>query len=122
MQSGTADDLLWEKYTSSSTTHLPIIAAALQRITFKSQTSATPLRRVVEIANAEITSLNRATIIAVGRSRRLAVESHAIELTQIVATSSVPIGSEIPKTLGPVAAAVIASGVNAGIIVVQAAA
>jgi hypothetical protein len=118
LQSSTADDILWEKYTSASTTHAPVIASALARMSFTSSASAAPLRTVVDSARAEAGV--RPTLTVLGRSRRLAVESHAAELAQIAAEAHVTHAADVQKTLGDVAAAVIASGVRASLLVVQA--
>jgi hypothetical protein len=118
MQSETADDLLWEKYAHPSRDNKPAaeLAHVLSRIAFRTETSARPLARVVDEA-AATGQQQRPLLVLAGRSRRLAPESHAAELVQIAPQ----LGGEVPKTLGDVAAALVAKGVDASLLVVQAA-
>ena len=55
-----------------------------------------------------------------GRSRRLAVESHAAELQQVLTEKNAHLGSETTKALGDVGSALVASTANASLLVVQA--
>jgi len=57
-------------------------------------------------------------MIVVGRSRRLAVENHHAELKQLMEQYGA-VGSEVKKTVGDVATALMVSGCKASIVVLQ---
>ncbi|KAF9527956.1 cation/H+ exchanger [Crepidotus variabilis] len=120
LASDTADNLLWSKYTSSTA-----VEDALTRITFKTETSATPLHRVTNLVREEaaisLARSGRTLIALVGRSRRLAVESLQAELKALTTEASSAITSSVPKTLGDVGAALVATNVNASLLIMQAA-
>ncbi|KAK0461621.1 Sodium/hydrogen exchanger family-domain-containing protein [Desarmillaria tabescens] len=116
--SDTADNLIWNKYTSLYG-HAPAIASALSRITFATQEASGPLHAVLDLVNAQHGSAN--VIVMMGRSRRMAVESHKRELARIVAEKGASIGSSAAKTLGDVGAALVADGAKASLLVLQAA-
>lgn len=60
-------------------------------------------------------------VVIVGRSRRLAVGTHQMELRQIVSERGGAAGSEsVARTLGQVGAALVASSTNASLLVMQA--
>ncbi|KAK0207023.1 Sodium/hydrogen exchanger family-domain-containing protein [Desarmillaria ectypa] len=118
--SDTADNLIWNKYTSTPLSgNTAAIASALSRITFATQEANEPLHAVLDLVNAERGGVN--VIVMMGRSRRMAVESHKRELAEIVAEKSGSIGSSVAKTLGDVGAALVADGAKASLLVVQAA-
>ncbi|KAG7447669.1 cation/H+ exchanger [Guyanagaster necrorhizus] len=120
LASETADNLVWNKYTSTPVSgHRAAIASALSRITFSKQEASEPLRAVLELVRAERSGVN--VIVMMGRSRRMAVESHKSELAKIVAEKGASIGSSVTKTLGDVGAALVADGAKASLLVVQAA-
>jgi hypothetical protein len=50
------------------------------------------------------------------------VENHSLELKEIMNTTTTAIGSEVRKTVGDVAAAIVVSGCDVGLLVMQAAA
>jgi hypothetical protein len=66
-------------------------------------------------------------LIMAGRSRRLAVEDHRIELKELLeeyGSGAGPhggVGSEVRKTLGDVASVFVLAGCGSGVVVVQAA-
>lgn len=123
LHSDTADGLLWGRYTSQETVLSSDVADALTRISFLSESSAKPLQHVVDVAQAELARhAQQAMLVVAGRSRRLAVESHQAELGALIVASGVVVGAEVPKTFGDVAAALVTAGVNASLLVVQAAA
>lgn len=72
----------------------------------------------MEFATAEANT--KRLLIVAGRSRRLAPESHEIELKQIFDEKSNSIGTDVRSTLGDVATAFVAGGVNASLLVMQA--
>ncbi|KAK0190433.1 Sodium/hydrogen exchanger family-domain-containing protein [Armillaria mellea] len=120
LASDTADNLIWSKYTSIPLSgHTPAISSALSRITFTTQQAHEPLHAVLDLVNAERGGTN--AIVVMGRSRRMAVESHKKELMKIVADKGGSIGSSVAKTLGDVGAALVADGAKASLLVVQAA-
>jgi hypothetical protein len=97
------------------------ISAALARITFKTNASAAPLRSIV--SQAQVLGTRRRLISIAGRGKRLAVESHREEITQIVEQIGVERGvaAEIRKTAGDVAGALLLSAVQGPMVVLQAA-
>ncbi|TFK25298.1 potassium:hydrogen antiporter [Coprinopsis marcescibilis] len=124
LASDTEDNLIWERYTGTSSTHTPAITSAIGKITFITESSVKPLHRVVELAtNAATDNSNsgKTLIIIAGRSRRLAVEALGPELRQIISETHSPLGSSAPKTLGDVGAALVATGVKASLLIMQAA-
>jgi hypothetical protein len=61
------------------------------------------------------------TIAVIGRSRRLAVESHKHELKALIKKRGSPLSGEVAKTLGDVGAGLVASCQGTSLLVVQAA-
>ena len=116
LESDTADNLTWAQFTNPMTTN--------PRVTFHTETTLTPLTAVVDMIKAEATlrALSSKTmIVLVGRSRRMAVESLYGEFHALIAKSASSISSSLPKTLGDVGAAMVATSVNASLLVLQAA-
>jgi len=75
---------------------------------------------MLELIAAEVTTRSGCTVVAVvGRSRRMAVESHKAELRALNLKRGSPIGSDVSKTLGDVGAALIVAETNASLLVVQ---
>ena len=90
LHSETADNILWEKYAGGGTfKHAHDVATALARITFKTETDARPLHKVVELVSAEASKVksgsgnDKAVIVVLGRSRRMAVDTHKAELQEL---------------------------------------
>ncbi|KAG2002319.1 potassium:hydrogen antiporter, variant 2 [Coprinopsis cinerea AmutBmut pab1-1] len=79
------------------------------------QTAAT-----TQTGNTGRRKLRGPLIVLTGRSRRLAVENHRKELTELMDEFG-PIGAEVRKTVGDVATAFAAAGVGNGVVVFQAA-
>ncbi|KAJ6536736.1 Sodium/hydrogen exchanger family-domain-containing protein [Mycena vulgaris] len=121
--SDTADNLLWDRFTKSSNSHPASVRSALSRISFTTQESAEPLHAIVALVERESAKLSASKnlIVLAGRSRRMAVESHSAELQRLVASKGASIGSAVPKTVGDVGAALVASGSSASLLVLQAA-
>ncbi|KAG6872564.1 hypothetical protein C0995_008837 [Termitomyces sp. Mi166 len=121
LASETADNLAWERYASIFPSHDAETAAALSRISFTTLQTSTPLRAIIEyttkIPQAESA---RDTIVVAGRSRRMAVEAHAAELQKVITEAGASISSSVPKTLGDVGAALVASNTRASLLVLQA--
>lgn len=124
MTSSLADDVLWNDYTSTSVSSPAHIVSALTRITFRTQSTATPLRQAVDLALNEVresaTVGNKTLIVLAGRSRRMAVESLTGELGRLMAETNTA-NSTVAKTLGDLGAALIATNVAASLLVLQAA-
>jgi len=122
LESETADTLLWDRYATPSDAHSPAITSALQRVNFSHKSSSKPLHTVLDMASSEVQQASgRTLVVVIGRSRRLATESHQVELRQIVGEKGSISGSDsVPRTLGDVGAALVASGVGASILVTQA--
>jgi len=149
LQSRTADELAWEKYTSpTSPQYIPPFSPESNAIdiSFREVTSPTPLATLVTLAQEQANppppftgntaSRSRGKLLVVlGRSRRLAVESHHAELKAILhpppgspdgvssgGVSRKPghVSSDVRKMLGDVGTAMIASGVHADLMVLQA--
>lgn len=122
MQSETADNVIWTRYASREQDDTPL-SAALARIEFSEVRTPTPLHTVVERSTHIAESASERgcrPMVIVGRSRRLAVENHHSELKQLMEQHSA-FGSEVRKTVGDVAAALMATGCKASIVVLQAA-
>ncbi|KAF7791476.1 hypothetical protein EIP86_002492 [Pleurotus ostreatoroseus] len=127
LQSETADSFLWTQYAAPSSTQLAdfdaTTKAALSRIEWDEMSTAVPLRAVIEHTKTleAATSERRSRLMAVvGRSRRLAVENHTMELKELMDMHG-SVALEVRKTVGDVAAAFIATGGKASIVVLQAA-
>ena len=125
MQSETADNIIWTRYSLSSETDSldSITQDALSRIEWQEIMTPTPLRSVLEHAttleNSTAERRSRLMIVA-GRSRRLAVENHHAELKELMEEHG-GAAQEVKKTVGDVAAAFIVTGSKASIVVMQAA-
>ncbi|THV05519.1 hypothetical protein K435DRAFT_834857, partial [Dendrothele bispora CBS 962.96] len=123
LASDTADNILWERYTSSSTSRSPVLSSALSRITFSSVNTSKPLQAAVDsVTSSDVKSIasGRRTVAVVGRSRRMAVESLDKELHQMSKNAGVTMGSSMAKTLGNVGAALVLVGADASLLVMQA--
>ncbi|EKM59486.1 uncharacterized protein PHACADRAFT_250007 [Phanerochaete carnosa HHB-10118-sp] len=118
LASETADNLLWDRYTRSTT---PELSGALSRITFREEHSPRVLRSATDAA-ARVASEHSGSrlLVIVGRSRRMAVESHVQELQVFLSEKGVSLGSELMKTLGDVGSALVASNVNGSLLILQA--
>ncbi|KAJ6612754.1 hypothetical protein B0H10DRAFT_2436766 [Mycena sp. CBHHK59/15] len=105
LASDTADNLLWDRFTRPSHAHSAAVVSALSRISFSQIASAQPLHQIVALVEREVARGGNLVVLA-GRSRRMA---------------GAAIGSAVPKTLGDVGAAIVASGTSPSLLVVQAA-
>lgn len=118
LASDSADNILWDRYTTSAT---PELANALRRITFSHTNASTPLHSVLEATDRSISQHEQSRIlVVVGRSRRMAVDSHAVELQKLLTERNATVGSEVIKTLGDIGAAYVAANTNASLLVLQA--
>lgn len=121
MASETADDIIWDRYASSTSGRSPVLTSALSRITFTTIHSPKPLHSVVEFfSGEEVRRTGRTHIVAVaGRSRRMAVEKLDVELETLISQRRSHMGSTVKKTLGDVGAALVAASVDASLLIVQ---
>lgn len=121
MTSDTADNVIWDRYTRHAADTKTV--SALSRITFSVQDSAQPLHTVIDLVKAQVTGVaaKRNLVVLAGRSRRMAVESHKVELQELITEQGSSIGSSVPKTLGDVGAALVAAGTTASLLILQAA-
>lgn len=120
LASDTADNILWDKLTDNQDRD---IAIALNRITFLRQATPTILTSALTAVTTTIseqTQHHSRVIIAVGRSRRMAVESLGPELRGVCSERNISIGSELPKTLGDLGAAFAVTNSNTSLLVLQA--
>ncbi|KZT65834.1 hypothetical protein DAEQUDRAFT_814014 [Daedalea quercina L-15889] len=120
IQSETADNIAWTRYSSQQPPDSPL-ASALSRISFSDIRTPAPLQTVIEYANnlSETAAERRAQpIIIVGRSRRLATENHHSEITQLIEQYGGS-GGEVKKTVGDVAAALMIARCKPDIVVLQ---
>ncbi|KAG6861961.1 hypothetical protein C0995_009145 [Termitomyces sp. Mi166 len=117
MVSITADNVAWERYKSPSDSQ---DSAALARITFRTVSSAKPLHQIVDLV-AQLSPSTKNVIVVAGRSRRMALESHAGELQQLIMERGTSMSSMVPKTLGDIGAALVVSGTAVSLLVLQAA-
>ena len=127
LQSETADNITWERYArpTEGSDHPPAVIDALTRVTFVEVTIPKPLHEVVQLSSTqfeEASQEKRGLVVVLGRSRRMAVESHRLELREIMeSTAGVQVGSEVKRTIGDVGTALVVSGCNVGLVVMQAA-
>ena len=126
LQSETADDITWARYANPNAEgndHSPTVLEALTRVTFGKISTSKPLHRVVQETTSHSDAASqekRGLVVVLGRSRRMVVENHGLELRDIMAATAV-IGDEVKRTIGDVATAVVVSGCNVGLVVMQAA-
>jgi hypothetical protein len=124
LQSATADDLAWARYTASTKIEprTAAVEAALSRIIFEAVRTPRPLHAAVARAT-EFTQKGTAArqFVVTGRGRRLAAENHAPELQELVeAHAASTSAAEVRKTVGDVATAFVAAHVQVGLLVLQA--
>ena len=117
--SETADNFVWERYSSGT---VPALADALARITFSHETTSKPLHAVLEKAATVFGQCDPSRpLVVVGRSRRLAVETHATELRTLLAEKSTQLSADFVKTTGDLGAAFVAVNASTSLLVLQAA-
>jgi len=118
MVSDTADNLLWDKYVQRDGLNA-FELEALSRINFVTKGTPGLLHTIAEEAN-NLLKQDKELIVVLGRSRRLATESHAEELRQIMTEHGSTIGTSVAKTLGDVGASLVVMNINASLLVMQA--
>ncbi|KAI0091841.1 Sodium/hydrogen exchanger family-domain-containing protein [Irpex rosettiformis] len=116
--SETADNIQWDNYSSRT---VPELAAALSRITFSEESSPLPLHTILDACSRTLAEFPRSRpFVVLGRSRRMAIESHTAELGALLSETGATLGSDTTKTLGDLGAAFVAKNVNASLLVLQA--
>lgn len=119
LESDTADNVLWNRVTSSNPSFNAEICGALTRISFRTESAAHPLHRMLELVATKASETSKPVLVVVGRSRRMAVESHKQELRRLGAEHSGS-ATEISKMFGDVASAFVVAGGNVSLVVTQA--
>lgn len=121
MQSETADNISWSRYASPTPGNAATVSpSALDRMDFKEIGTPVPLHAIIAEANTQMEiHKTKRLLVVTGRSKRLAVENHQVELKTLMEDHRV-VGSEVKKTIGDVATAFVVAGCGSGIIVVQA--
>lgn len=118
LASETADNLMWDRYTRSTA---PELSGALSRVSFREEHSPRVLHAAIGAATLAASEHPQLRLLVVaGRSRRLAVESHAAELQLLVSKKNASLSSEVMMTLGDVGSAFVAGNVNASLLILQA--
>lgn len=120
MQSDTADNVLWDRVTSTNLSFSADVRAAMSRISFQSESAVRPLHRMLDLSGSEASRTSKPLLVVAGRSRRMAVESHKRELQQLVAERGASLASEVSNTLGDVASIFVVVGGNTSLVVMQA--
>ena len=125
LQSETADDVTWGLYAGGGETDglSEVTKEALTRVEFLEMKTPKPLHAIVGRVGEIVDGMSERkarVLVMVGRSRRLAVEDHTAELREVMHNRK-PIGGEVRRTIGDVGTALVASGVKAGVVVLQAA-
>jgi len=131
LQSETADNLAIAHFFGSDTTSLSSsLLSALKRTTFTESRTSAPLRTALKLASQAAAASDTPLLVITGRGRRQAM-SHREELEQYlkehVASSGSGISSlglagssEVRKSLGEAASALLVSAVSGSLVVVQA--
>lgn len=130
LQSDTADNLIWNKHSTQGGDK-ETLEGARKRMTFKVVNTSSPLRESLAQAATEMqmSSTNNSLMIVTGRSRR-AAPSHSTELQQYlkehvvsksgeVGSLGIAASSDVRKTLGDIASAIVVSGSASSLLVVQ---
>src|SRR6266550_3786415 len=118
MVSDTADNLLWDKYVHRDGLNA-FEHESLSRIDFVTKGTPGLLHTIAEEAN-NLLKQDKELIVVLGRLRRMATESHAVELRQIMTEHGSSIGTSVAKTLGDVGASLVVMNLNASLLVMQA--
>jgi hypothetical protein len=121
VQSATADNIIWARYADTQNESVSSVSPVVpSRIEFRELATPVPLHATIQEANKLSESRKARLVAVVGRSRRLAVESHQKELQALMKEYG-NVGSEVSKTVGDVASAFVVAGCGCGLVVIQAA-
>ncbi|CDO69869.1 hypothetical protein BN946_scf184884.g28 [Trametes cinnabarina] len=123
LQSETADNIVWGRYTHPDASSDPALAPALSRMVFSEVATPAPLRYIIKqalgMSHNALEERSRLLILT-GRSRRMAVENHHEELKSVMEEHG-GVANEVKRTVGDVATSLVVSGCLASVIVFQAA-
>ncbi|KAI0819223.1 Sodium/hydrogen exchanger family-domain-containing protein [Trametes gibbosa] len=122
LQSETADNIAWSRYTRAEARTDPAFGPALSRMEFSEVGTPAPLRHVIKQAldmSESVAGARGRLLILAGRSRRLAVENHHAELKSVIEEHG-GIANEVKRTVGDVTTALVVSGCQASVMVFQA--
>ena len=117
-----ADNLVWNRSSGPSISRSHATAEALERISFSEYRTDRPLHTVLDLAKAESKKTIETwenLLIVVGRGRRMATESHQVELRQIM-QENISVPTDTRKALGEVASAFVSAKSSANLLVLQA--
>ncbi|KAF9525870.1 Sodium/hydrogen exchanger family-domain-containing protein [Crepidotus variabilis] len=123
LQSDTADNIIWTRYSTYSQNDGASTSsgsAARPQLDFVTLNSPIPLHAAIQQATESIPTPSTKLVVVTGRSRRMAVENHRMELKQLMDEHG-HVGAEVRKTIGDVATAFVVAGVGSGVVVLQAA-
>jgi len=119
LQSRTADEMSWEKYTSESSPY--VVSPNVEMTSLRSPAPLEAFNNVARTVYSQtVENVSGRMLIVVGRSRRLAVESHHAELTAMVKGGGHHLSGEFRKTIGDVASAIVIGGLRADMFILQA--
>ncbi|KAH7927084.1 hypothetical protein BV22DRAFT_1193893 [Leucogyrophana mollusca] len=124
LQSEAADDILWSRYACPATgSDTPsMLRTALSRMEFAELKTPVPLHAIIQRAASLRDSMTEKRIrllVVSGRSKRLSVDNHHQELTELMKEYR-DMPSEACKTIGDVASACVVSGCAVDMMVLQA--
>ena len=117
-----ADNLVWNRNRGASINRSPAVVEALERISFSEVRTNNPLHTILELSKAESKKAAESwenLLLVVGRGRRMATDSHQVELRQIMQENSA-VPADIRKALGEVASAFVSAKTPANLLVLQA--
>ena len=123
LESDTADNIAWARHSAPQ-----VRTSAHDRINFLHRATPAPIRSLIGMIDEDLQ--DKRLIVAVGRARRLAVQSHQDELSVLFHGRGHASGtgggsaSEVRKTVGDVAAGILVGSQStnpAALIVLQAA-
>ena len=117
MQSLTADDVTWARYTTPLAD--PPFRDARSRATFEKLASPVPLHAVLKRVRLQQQQQQHSVMVVVGRSRRLAMENHHAEL-RALETEYGAVRVDVRKTVGDVGTSFVMAGIDTNLLVMQA--
>ncbi|KAG9316007.1 Sodium/hydrogen exchanger family-domain-containing protein [Chiua virens] len=120
LQSETADNLLWARFTQPTPNDDLSLRHALARIRFSDACTSAPVHTTLCHART-LRETASGLVVVTGRSRRLATSSHHAEMKRMLETARTPGLEGMRKTIGDVGAAMVAAGSASAVVVMQAA-
>ena len=115
LESQTADGIAWARF-AAPLAPTPGDAEALSRVTFEDFVSPVPLHAALHRVR-----LIQRPVVVVGRSHRLAVGDHHVELRALEAEyGGAAVREEVRKTIGDIGTAFVMAGIDANLLIMQA--